>query len=76
MDVASAHLHIPEGPNVVRDGEDQKTHSEKCDEEAHGCEQEASVRTVRYLLMDEVAELGEMQQQEQNCDDDGDKDQE
>jgi hypothetical protein len=75
MDVAAAHLHIAEWPYVVRNGQNQQAHRKKGDEEADRREKKAAVRTVRYLLMEDVAEPRQMEQQEQYRGDDRNEDQ-
>ena len=75
MNVATTHLYVAEGPDVVRDGGDEQPHREKGDEEADGRKKETAVRAIRYLLMDEVAEFGEVEQQKQDGRDDHGEDQ-
>jgi hypothetical protein len=71
MDMAAAHLHVADGPYVVLDGQNQQPDSQKGDEEADRSEKQTAMRTVRYLLMDEMAELREMEQKQQNRSYDG-----
>jgi hypothetical protein len=74
VDVAAAHFHVAERPDVVCDGENKQAHGKECDEEAYGGEEEPAMRTVGYLLMDEVAEPREVKQKKQHCGDQGGED--
>jgi hypothetical protein len=75
VDVTSAHLHISKGADVVGDGGDQQTHPEEGDEKADRCQEQPAMRAIRYLLMDEVTEFGEVEQQKQDGSNDESKDQ-
>ena len=62
----ASHLDVTEGADVMRDGSDEETDGKKGDEEADGGEKETAVRAVGDLLVEDAAEFGEMQN-ENNC---------
>jgi hypothetical protein len=66
VDVMASHLDVTEGADVMRDGSDEETDGKKGDEEADGGEKETAVRAVGDLLVEDAAEFGEMQN-ENNC---------
>jgi hypothetical protein len=66
MDVMAPHLDVTEGADVMGDGSDEETDGKKGDEEADGGEKETAVRAVGDLLVDDVADFGEVKD-EKDC---------
>lgn len=59
--MAPANFDVSERPDVVRDRRDQQADEEERHEEADLGQQYAAMRPVGNLLVDDVANLGEMQ---------------
>jgi hypothetical protein len=76
VDVQASHLDPSEGADVVGDAGDEQAHGEKGDEETYRGEKKATMRTVGYLLMDEMPELRQVQHQEDKCNAQGYEDKE
>ena len=74
MDVPTADDDIAEWPDVMRDGVDEQTGCEKCDEEGDGGEEQAPMRAIRNLLVKDAARFGEVQQDERDCCHESDED--
>ena len=61
---------------AVDDRDYQEANRAKGDEEAHRGQEQPPPRPIRELFMNDPAQAGEMQQEEQNSDHQGDKDEE
>jgi hypothetical protein len=62
MDVAATHGDILEWPDVVLDRSNQEADGEESDEEADRGQEHSSARPVLDVLVEDEAELGEMEQ--------------
>jgi len=67
MDVAATHGDILEWPDVVLDRSNQEADGEESDEEADRGQEHSSARPVLDVLVEDEAELGEMEQQQHDC---------
>ena len=64
VDVAATHGDVLERPDVVLDGSNQQADGQKSDKEADRRQEHPAVWAVRDGLVEDQAELGEMQQQQ------------
>lgn len=67
MDVSAADDDVAERPDVMRDGEDEQACGEERHEEGDGGQQHAPMRPVGNSLMENAADLGEVQEDEDSC---------
>lgn len=74
--MASTHLDVAKGANVMRDGGDEQADGEEGDEEADGGQEETAMGPVGDLLVDDAAGLGEVEDEQDRCSAEDDEDQE
>ena len=67
MDVGTAHGDVLEWPDVVLNGSHQQAHGQKSDEETDRRQEHPAVRLVGEIVVDDVAQPGEMEQQQHGC---------
>ena len=74
--MVSADLHVAERADVMRDGSDQQTDAEECDEEADRSQKESSMGSIGNPLVDKQTQFRQVKYQHHQCRNDADKDQE
>ena len=75
VDMAATHGDVLERPDVMLDGSNQKPDGQESDEEADGRQEHPAVRPIRKGLVEEVPQLGQMEQQQHHRRNHNDEDQ-
>lgn len=74
VDVSAAHHDPAEGSPMMGDGHDEKPNAAEGNEEGPGSEQHAAARAVLDVTVDDVSELGEVEEEQHRANDERSKD--
>jgi hypothetical protein len=67
MDMAATHGDVLERPDVMLDGSYQQADRQECDKEADRSQEHSPVRPVREILVQNKAQVREVEQQQHDC---------